>query len=96
MDYLEIDKLEQNIKKAIGLIQKLLEENQRLKNENEELSKRIKEQQDRLQQHNKIPRLGEADEPQAQIYKEKEGKIKQKLQQMLEKIEAFQHIQMNG
>jgi len=95
MDYTALDKLEANIKRATETIQKLQSENQRLKQENLNLLNRIRENEHTIQQlGNQYQDDGEVAE-QLYIYKEKEEKIKQKIQQMLEKLEIFQQVSIS-
>ncbi|UCE06691.1 MAG: cell division protein ZapB [bacterium] len=95
MDYTELDKLEANIKRAIETIQKLQSENQRLKQENQNLLNRIRENERKIEQLRNLSQDNGAVADQAYIYKEKEGKIKQKIQQMLEKLETFQQLSIS-
>jgi FtsZ-binding cell division protein ZapB len=92
MDYTELDKLEANIKRAIETIQKLQSENQRLKQENQNLLNRIRENERKIEQLMNLSQDHGDVSDQVSIYKEKEGKIKQKIQQMLEKLESFQQL----
>ncbi len=95
MDYAELEKLERNIKKAIETIHRLQSENQKLKQENEHLTTQIKEKEQTIQQlGHKYQGIGTT-EDQSYIYKEKEEKIKQKIQQMLDKLDAFQQFSIN-
>lgn len=92
MDNTELDKLENNIQRAIEMIQKLKSENQRLKQENHNLLNRIRENEKIIQElKNQFQADGDIVD-QVYIYKEKEGKIKNKIQQMLEKLETFQQL----
>jgi len=92
MDYTELDKLEANIKRAIETIQKLQSENQRLKQDNQNLLNRIRENERKIEQLMNLSQDHGDVSDQVSIYKEKEGKIKQKIQQMLEKLESFQQL----
>jgi len=92
MDYTELDKLEANIKRAIEAIQKLQSENQRLKQDNKNLLNRIREKERKIEQLRNLSQDDGDVADQLYIYKEKEGKIKQKIQQMLDKLETFQQI----
>lgn len=92
MDKTELDKLENNVQRAIEMIQKLKSENQRLKQENHNLLNRIRENEKIIQElKNQFQADGDIVD-QVYSYKEKEGKIKQKIQQMLEKLETFQQL----
>ena len=92
MDYTELEKLEANIKNAIDVIQKLQSENQRLKQENHNLINRIKENERIINQLKRLSQDNGYVADQLSSYETKEGKIKQKLQQMLEKLESYQHL----
>lgn len=95
MDYGELEKLEENIKKAIETIHRLQIENQKLKQQNEHLTNQIKEKEQTIQQlSHKYQGIGIV-EDQSYIYKEKEEKIKQKIQQMLDKLDSFQQFSIN-
>jgi FtsZ-binding cell division protein ZapB len=95
MDYAELDKLETNIERVIETIQKLQSENQRLKQENHNLLNRIREYERKIEQLKDISQDDGDLADQIYIFKEKEGKIKQKIQQILEKLEAFQDLSIN-
>lgn len=95
MDYTELVKLEANIKRAIETIQKLQSENQRLKQENHNLLNRIREYEKKIVQLKNISQNDGDLADQLYIFKEKEGKIKQKIQQTLEKLETFQELSIN-
>lgn len=95
MDHLEINRLEQNIKRATEIIRQLSHENQRLKAENEILLHQIKKneltiQQLKNQQLDSIPI-----EQQSYSGTEREGQIKQKIQRILEKLDTFQQLTTN-
>lgn len=90
MDYPELEKLEVNIKHAIEVIQKLQSDNHRLKQENHTLLNRIRENERTIDQLKKLSHDNGFVADQLNRYEEKEGKIKQKIQQMLEKLENFQ------
>ena len=94
MDYTELDNLEANIKKAIEVIQKLQSENHRLKQENNNLLNRIRENERTINQLKKLSQDNGYVVDQIHSY-DKEGKIKQKIQQMLEKLESFQQLSTN-
>jgi len=95
MDYTALDKLEANIKRATETIQKLQSENQRLKQENLNLLNRIRENEHTIQQLGNQYQDDDEVAEQLYIYKEKEEKIKQKIQQMLEKLEIFQQVSIS-
>ena len=95
MDYTALDKLEANIKRATETIQKLQSENQRLKQENLNLLNRIRENEHTIQQLGNQSQDDADVAKQLYIYKEKEEKIKQKIQQMLEKLEIFQQVSIS-
>ncbi len=95
MDYTELDNLEANIKKAIEVIQKLQSENHRLKQENNNLLNRIRENERTINQLKKLSQDNGYVVDQIHSYDEKEGKMKQKIQQMLEKLESFQQLSTN-
>jgi len=95
MDYAALDKLEANIKRATETIQKLQSENQRLKQENLNLLNRIRENEHTIQQLGNQYQDDDEVAEQLYIYKEKEEKIKQKIQQMLEKLEIFQQVSIS-
>ena len=95
MDYTELDNLEANIKKAIEVIQKLQSENHRLKKENNNLLNRIRENERTINQLKKLSQDNGYVVDQIHSYDEKEGKMKQKIQQMLEKLESFQQLSTN-
>lgn len=95
MDYTELDNLEANIKKAIEVIQKLQSENHRLKQENNNLLNRIRENERTINQLKKLSQDNGYVVDQINSYDEKEGKMKQKIQQMLEKLESFQQLSTN-
>ena len=95
MDYTELDNLEANIKKTIEVIQKLQSENHRLKQENNNLLNRIRENERTINQLKKLSQDNGYVVDQIHSYDEKEGKMKQKIQQMLEKLESFQQLSTN-
>ena len=95
MDYTALDKLEANIKRATETIQKLQSENQRLKQENLNLLNHIRENEHTIQQLGNQYQDDDEVAEQLYIYKEKEEKIKQKIQQMLEKLEIFQQVSIS-
>ena len=95
MDYTELDNLEANIKKAIEVIQKLQSENHRLKQDNNNLLNRIRENERTINQLKKLSQDNGYVVDQIHSYDEKEGKMKQKIQQMLEKLESFQQLSTN-
>ena len=95
MDYAELDKLEANIKRAIETIQKLQSENQRLMQENHILLNRMREYERKIEQLKNFSQEDGELTDQLYIFKEKEGKIKQKIQQLLEKLETFQEPSIN-
>jgi chromosome segregation ATPase len=92
MDYAELEKLEANIRKAITIIQKLHNENQRLKQLNDELLKQLKEQEKKIQQLLSTRNMPVDPSQPDHLAIEKEDRIKQKIQHMLEKLEAFQQV----
>jgi len=92
MEQAELNKLEANIKRAIELIHKLLIENQRLRQENQGLLRRIHENERIIQEHENQDHFDGDLKDQLDIHREQEGKIKQKIQQMLEKLEAFKQV----
>ena len=95
MDYTELDKLEANIKQTIETIQNLHSENIRLKQENQNLLNRLRENERIIQEFkNSTPDDGETAE-QLYYHKEKEGKVKQKIQQILDKLETFNQLSNN-
>ena len=95
MDYAELNQLEKNIKRAIEIIQKLVIENQGLRQENEKLIYQIQINERIIQQLKNETASNIDIEQQSRISQEKEGKIKQKVQQMLEKLETFQQLSSN-
>ena len=95
MDYTELEKIEANIKNAIEVIQKLQSENHRLKQENNNLLNRIRENERTINQLKKLSQDNGYVVDQINGYDEKEGKIKKKIQQMLEKLESFQQLSTN-
>ncbi len=95
MEPAEIDILEANIKRAIETIRKLQSENHRLKQENESLLNRIRENERFIQESDNQNRAGSDIADQLSIHQEKEAKIKQKIRQMLEKLETFQQLSAN-
>ena len=95
MDSTELDKLEANIKRMIETVQHLHSENHRLKQENQNLLNRIRDnEQIILELRNSTLDDGEAAE-QIINYKAKEGKVKQKIQKILENLETVQQISNN-
>ena len=95
MDYTGLDKLEANIKQMIETIQNLHSENLRLKQENQNLLNRLRENE-RIIQEFKNSTLNDGETAEQLYYqKEKEGKVKQKIQQMLEKLETFNQFSNN-
>lgn len=89
MEYSELIKLEENVKRAIEVIEKLVRENQKLMQENSNLISQIQEK-DQIIRELKIRSDGEdAYYQKLSYYKEKEGKIRKKIQQILEKLEAI-------
>lgn len=92
MDNTELDKLEANIKRIIETAQNLHSENHRLKQENQNLLKRVRENEQIIQEL-KIAAQYDGDEvEQLLTFKEKEGKVKQKIQKILEKLETVQQL----
>lgn len=95
MNYTELNTLEVNIKRAIETIQKVHSENLRLKQENQNLLNRIRENEQIIAElKSQFQDDGDVAD-QSYLYKEKYGKIKQKIQQMLEKLETFQQLSIN-
>ena len=95
MDYPELEKLEVKIKHAIEVIHKLQSDNHRLKQENHNLLNRIRENERTINQLKKLSHENGDIADQLIGYEEKEGKVKQKIQQMLEKLENFQKLSTN-
>ncbi len=89
MEYSELSKLEENVKRAIEVIQKLVRENQRLMEENLNLANQIQEKDQIISELKNRNDNGDAHYQKLSYYKEKEGKLRQKIQQMLEKLEAI-------
>lgn len=95
MDYTELDKLEANIKRIIETVQNLQGENHRLKQENQNLLRRIRENEEIIQEL-KIAAQYDGDAAEQLLnFKEKEGKLKQKIQKILEKLETVQQLSSN-
>jgi len=92
MNDTELEKLEANIKNAISVIQKLQSDNHRLKQENHNLLNRIRENERTINQLKKLSHDHGFVADQLNHYEEKEGKVKQKVKQMLEKLENFQQL----
>jgi len=90
MDYAELNKLEENVRKAIAIIEKLHSENLRLKRETEELVNKLNRSELTIQQLKNHYQSSRNEEDQYSYSKEKEEKIKMKVKRMLEKIESFQ------
>lgn len=89
-DFPELDKLEEKVIKLINIVQKLHSENAELKHLNEELLQTKKEQQDTInalrEQCSKVQNI----EDSTLVYKKREEIVRKKIQQMLQKLEAFQ------
>ncbi len=95
MDNTELDKLEVNIKKVIETIYRLQSENQRLKQENYNLLNRIREYERKIEQLKSLSQEDGHLADQLYNYKQKEGKVKQKIQHMLDKLETLQQLSSN-
>ena len=92
MDYAELKKLEENINRAIEKIQKLRQENQKLRDENVNLRNQLREKDQLLRRLQSLPQDDYQIADEANGLQEKEGKIKLKIQQMLDKLENFQQL----
>lgn len=89
MDSAELSKLEENIHRAIEIIQKLARENQKLVQENRNLIGQIQQMDLMINELKSRSMIDDNSSQQLSHYKEKERKIRQKIQQMLEKLEAI-------
>lgn len=94
MDNTELNKLEKNINRAIEKIQKLRQENQKLRDENVNLRNQLREKDQLLRDVPNLPQDDYQIADEANDLHEKEGKIKLKIQQMLDKLENFQQLSM--
>jgi predicted nuclease with TOPRIM domain len=92
MDYAELKKLEENINRAIEKIQKLRQENQKLRDENVNLRNQLREKDQLLRRLQSLPQDDYQIADEANDLQGKEGKIKLKIQQMLDKLENFQQL----
>ncbi|MDZ7333022.1 MAG: hypothetical protein ONB31_13695 [candidate division KSB1 bacterium] len=89
MDYAELSKLEENIRRAIGIIHKLARENQKLVQENRNLIGQVQQMELMINELKNRSVIEDNSSQQLSHYKEKERKIRQKIQQMLEKLETI-------
>ncbi|HEX9974634.1 MAG TPA: cell division protein ZapB [bacterium] len=94
MDYAELKKLEDNIARAVEKIQKLQQENQKLKDQNVNLLNQLREKDLIIRRLQNQPHDDYEVADEANDLQEKEGKIKFKIQQMLDKLENFQQLSM--
>lgn len=94
MDYSELKKLEDNINQAIEKMQRLHHENQKLKDENSNLMNLLREKDQIIRRLQIRPQDDYRIADDADDLREKEGKIKSKIQQMLDKLENFQQSSM--
>ena len=95
MNYAELDKLETNIQKAVETIQKLQSENQQLKQEKQGLLNRIREYEKKIEQFRNLSQDDMDLAGQLYSYRQKEVKIKQKIQQMLERLATSQQLSIS-
>lgn len=93
---LELENLEEKINKAVELIQKLNSNNQQLKEKNEDLLKQVNEQEIEIQKFTEETQNSKENEESLFLYKEKEEKIRIKIQQMLEKLDSFEKLVNNN
>lgn len=89
MDSSELSKLEEKIHRAIEIIQKLARENQKLVQENRNLIEQIQQKDLMIIDLKNRSMIDDNASQQLSHYKEKERKIRQKIQQMLDKLEAI-------
>jgi len=94
MDNTELNKLEENINRAIEKIQKLRQENRKLRDENVNLRNQLREKDQLLHRIQSLPQDDYQEADEANDLQEKEGQIKLKIQQMLDKLENFQQLSM--
>jgi len=94
MDYSELKKLEDNINQAIEKMQRLHHENQKLKDENANLMNLLREKDQIIRRLQIRPQDDYRIADDADALREKEGKIKSKIQQMLDKLENIQQSSM--
>ncbi len=94
MDYVELKKLEENIARAVERIQKLHQENQKLKDHNVNLLNQLREKDLIIRRLQNQPHDDYEVAENENELQEKEGKIKLKIQQMLDKLENFQQLSM--
>ncbi|MFZ5518398.1 MAG: hypothetical protein ACOY90_17335 [Candidatus Zhuqueibacterota bacterium] len=89
-DYPEIEKLEEKVTRLITVVQKLYSENKEIKKRNEDLLQQSQEQQTLInmlkEQCYKLQHI----EDNTKIYQEREENIRNKIQQMLKKLENLQ------
>ena len=95
MENTELNKLEVNINKAVETIQKLHLENQRLRQENHNLINRLREYERKIEQLKNLSPEEVDLADQLYNHQEKETKVKQKIQQMLDKLETLQQLSSN-
>ena len=93
---LEFENLEEKVNKAVELIQILNSKNQQLKEQNEDLLKQVNEKEIVIQKFTEENQSSKENEEQLFLYKEKEEKIKIKIQQMLEKLDSFEKLVNNN
>jgi len=94
MDYVELKKLEENIARVVERIQKLHQENQKLKDQNVNLLNQLREKDLIIRRLQNQPQDDYEVAENENELQEKEGKIKLRIQQMLDKLENFQQLSM--
>ncbi|MBC8183356.1 hypothetical protein H8E88_19870 [candidate division KSB1 bacterium] len=91
----EFDNLENNVGRAIELIQSLFQKNEELHKENGILIKKITEQKDLVQHLQEENQKLKSNPDNINYDKEKENKIRIKINHIIDKLESFEKLSNN-
>jgi len=91
----EFETLENNVGRAIRLIQKFSAKNEELKNENQRLKQTIFEHEKTIQSKSEEISHIKKEAKDNHYFREKEEKIRLKIQQIIEKLDSLERLSNN-